>query len=98
MPRAALYLRVSSQGQADREIPIAGQETACREYCGRNDMEVVAVYRDEGISGRTDQRPGFQQMVADASQGRFDAIVVWEVSRLSRVAEHALAYVWRTPT
>lgn len=95
MPRAALYLRVSSQAQADREIPIAGQETSCRDYAERSGLEVVAVYRDEGISGRTDQRPGFQQMISDASRGRFEAVIVWEVSRLSRVAEHALAYCAR---
>jgi len=91
--RAALYLRVSTAGQVEREIPMAGQESSCREFAERHGWEVVQVYRDEGISGRTDQRPGFQAMVLGAKRREFNVLVVWEVSRLSRRAEHTLGYV-----
>ena len=95
MPRAALYLRVSSQGQADRELPIAGQERECRAYCERAGFTVDRVYRDEALSGRHDDRPGFQEMIRAAKSKEFDTIVTWELSRLSRKSEHTLAYVGR---
>ena len=91
--RTALYLRVSTARQAKREIPIAGQELECREFAAGHGWEVVAVYRDEGVSGHTDQRPDLQEMLRAAERREFDALVLWEISRLSRRAEHTLSWV-----
>jgi len=48
--------------------------------------EIVAVYRDAGISGSKgrDQRPGFDAMHKDAARRRFDVVMAWSVDRLGR--------------
>ncbi|MHB9133558.1 MAG: recombinase family protein [Armatimonadota bacterium] len=55
---------------------------------------VYIEYRDEGTSARTDQRPSFQEMIADAKANRygFDAILVWKFSRFARNFEDATVY------
>jgi len=42
------------------------------------------VYADEAISGRTDQRPQFRQMLADAKAGLFDVLIMDKVDRFAR--------------
>src|SRR5205823_5716219 len=47
-------------------------------------------YRDAGISGGKgrDQRPGFDQMLKDATRRRFDLLMAWSVDRLGRSLQH----------
>src|SRR3954464_2473844 len=68
--RAAIYLRVSTDGQTT-----ANQERALRAAAERIGHEIVAVYLDAGISGSNgrDQRPGFDAMHKDATRRRFGA-------------------------
>ena len=94
-PRTALYLRVSTERQADRDLSVPAQERLLREHADRHGWMVVAVYRDEGISGRTDDRPGFQSMIADARAGRFSRILVWKFSRFARSRYHSIVYKTR---
>ncbi len=81
--RTALYLRMSSDAQ---EGSIAQQREAATLYAADHNLVIVAEYIDEGISGvdSVSKRPGFQRMVADAQDGRFDFSLVWSQSRLSR--------------
>src|SRR3954449_10032876 len=79
--RAALYLRVSTDGQTT-----ANQERELRAAAERMGHEIVAVYRDAGISGSKgrDKRPGFDDMHKAAARRRFDVVMAWSVDRLSR--------------
>jgi DNA invertase Pin-like site-specific DNA recombinase len=79
--RAAIYLRVSTDEQTTEN-----QERALREVAARSGHEIVAVYRDEGISGSQgrDKRPGFDAMHKDASRRKFDIVMAWSVDRLGR--------------
>ncbi|EYB68899.1 hypothetical protein DEIPH_ctg013orf0001 [Deinococcus phoenicis] len=84
MPRpAALYLRTSDPNGATREDKhgLTAQEAECRQYAGRAGLTVVAVYSD-AISGTTEARTGFGQLLADAH--RFTDLVVYAVDRLAR--------------
>lgn len=83
--RAALYARFSCEKQ--RDASIEDQLFACNQYCDRMGYEVVAQYCDYAISGRSDDRPQFQMMVAEAAERKFDVIVVWNMSRFARNAE-----------
>src|SRR3954471_2684388 len=76
--RAAIYLRVSTDGQTT-----ANQERELRAAAERIGHEIVAVYRDAGISGSKgrDQRPGFDDMHKDAARRRFDVVMAWSVDR-----------------
>ena len=79
--RAAIYLRVSTDEQTTDN-----QERELRSAAERIGHEIVAVYRDAGISGSKgrDQRPGFDAMHKDAARRRFDVVMAWSVDRLGR--------------
>jgi site-specific DNA recombinase len=84
--RAALYVRVSSKEQV-QGYSLDAQTRAIESYCTQHDYEVVARYRDEARSARTDNltmRPAFQQMLEDAEAGRFDVLVVHKLDRFAR--------------
>lgn len=81
MKRAALYLRVSTDDQT-----VANQERELRIVAERAGWEIVAVYRDEGISGSKgrDKRPALDAMLKDAVRRQFDVVAAWSVDRLGR--------------
>lgn len=63
---AAAYARYSSDNR--REESIEAQLRAIREYAARSGYEIINEYVDEARSATTDNRPAFQQMIADADQ------------------------------
>ena len=79
---AVIYARYSSDNQ--REESIDGQIRECMEYCSRNGMTVIKEYIDRALSAKTDNRPGFQQMIKDSAKGLFDVVVVWKLDRFAR--------------
>ena len=78
----AIYARFSSEGQ--REESITAQLRACREYCKRKKYNVAREYTDEAYSARSDDRPGFQEMIEDSKLGLFDAVICHKIDRFSR--------------
>jgi site-specific DNA recombinase len=83
--RAALYARVSLEEQAKHGFSIDGQLDALRRYCNTNLLDVYDVYIDAGASGKsTGGRPELKRMLEDGKSHRFDTIVIWRISRLSR--------------
>ena len=80
--RAVIYARFSCDKQRDASID--DQVQACTEYCERRGYEVVGVYPDYAISGRSDDRPQFLRMMKDARRGSFDVVVVWKIDRFAR--------------
>lgn len=95
--KVALYARVSSEKQAEKEIPIAGQIKTLREYAQSHGWELYREFVDEAISGSTDKRPEFQNMIALAEDKNrpFDAILVWSYSRFTRNHKDLLVYTFR---
>lgn len=88
-----IYLRVSSEQQAERELSIPAQREALQRYADECGWTIVDEYVDEAKSAKTDARPDFQRMIADAqkSDKNFDAIVVHKFDRFSRNrADHAV--------
>ena len=82
---AAAYLRVSSGLQKERGS-IKTQESAVREWAEQRNLDLVQIYRDEAKSGtlRFEERPGSASLLADASRGAFDTVVVFALDRLGR--------------
>jgi DNA invertase Pin-like site-specific DNA recombinase len=83
--RVALYLRVSTTDQ-DPET----QAREVRAFVESRSWEVVETYQDLGVSGARARRPALDQLVKDAWRGRFEAIVVWDLSRIARSTLNAL--------
>jgi site-specific DNA recombinase len=83
--KAALYIRVSTIDQAREGYSLAAQEKLLTEYCQQRGYEIFGTYRDEGISGKDlAHRPGVTQLLNDAKQDLFGAVIVWKITRLSR--------------
>ena len=92
--RAALYARVSSERQADKDLSIPAQLKAMRDYAARKGWTVCSEYVDEARSARTADRPKFQEMISMARQktAPFNAILVWKLSRFARNREDSIIY------
>ncbi|MBQ0079723.1 MAG: recombinase family protein [Eubacterium sp.] len=89
--RAAIYARYSAgSGQTDQSIE--GQVRECTNYCLAHGLQVVQIYADTHISGKTDQRPEFLRMLDDCKQKKFDAVVVWKTDRFSRSKYDSVIY------
>jgi len=84
--RAAIYTRVSTEEQAERGFSLQTQEEACRRYCEERGWTVIEVYREEGVSGATLDRPQLDALRDAIEAGRVDAVVVYDQDRLSRNA------------
>lgn len=80
--RAAEYARYSTDRQTENSI--AYQFGEIRRYCQAHDIEIVASFQDEGCSGTNADRQGFQDMIRAAQAGKFDTVVIYDVSRGSR--------------
>ena len=83
--KVAGYARVSTDNE-EQQTSYAAQVSYYTNYIkSRDDWEFVAVYTDEGISGKSiRKRDGFNRMVEDALAGRIDLIVTKSVSRFAR--------------
>ena len=84
MKRVALYLRVSTVDQNPET-----QVLDLRQLAAQRGYEIVAEYTDK-ISGTKARRPGLDQMLDDARQGRFDVLMVWASDRIARSVKHFL--------
>ena len=82
MKKAVIYARYSSDRQNEQSI--TGQVEICTEWAKKNDISVAHIYHDEALSGKTDKRPQFQQMIKDAKSGKFDYIIVYKIDRFAR--------------
>lgn len=81
--RTALYARYSA-GPRQTDQSIEGQIRVCTDYCKQKGLTITEVYADKHISGKTDERPEFQRLIADAKKKKFDAVVVYKTDRFAR--------------
>jgi len=84
----ALYVRVSTARQAEKDLSIPDQLRQTREWCKAKNHQIALEYIEPGASATDDKRPVFQQMMAEACQNppAFDAIIVHSLSRFFRDA------------
>ena len=82
MKNAVIYARYSSEKQNEQSIE--GQVNDCKAWAKDNDINILNIYHDEALTGRTDKRPAFQRMISEAKNGKFDYILVWKTDRFAR--------------
>ncbi|HEY5557763.1 recombinase family protein [Acetobacterium sp.] len=80
--KVVAYARFSSDNQ--RTESIDAQLREIKEYCLKENYQLVNVYLDEVKSGLSDERPGFLSMIDDAENNKFDAVIVHKLDRFSR--------------
>ena len=82
MDKAVIYARYSSDNQRDASID--QQVKACERYAAEKGLEVIKVYSDRALTGRTDRRPSFLQMIKDSAKQKFQFVIVYSLDRFSR--------------
>lgn len=85
--RALIYVRVSTEKQAQKGISLPAQEERCREVAEEAGLEVEKddVYVDAGESARTAKRPALLDLLARSKKdSQVGAVIVYDVSRLAR--------------
>ena len=84
-PKAAIYIRVSTEEQAKEGFSLSAQESSLKDYVGMMGYDLFKIYRDEGISAKDmKHRPDLQQLLKDADRKLFKAIFVYKLDRFSR--------------
>lgn len=95
---AALYTRVSTDQQAQRKDgSLDTQEDLLRRMVEQKramgEHWEIKVYREEGVSGKTLDRPRFQEMMADIKAGNIHAVAVTALDRLARNVQAFLGFL-----
>lgn len=85
-----IYARFSSDHQ--REESIEGQIRVCKEYAQKQGITVLKEYCDRAISGKTDKRPSFQQMIKDSDSRLFQIVIVYSLDRFARNGKQSAIY------
>lgn len=86
--KAIIYARYSSDRQ--REESIEDQLRVCRQWCAANGHDVIGVFSDKALTGRTDKRPQFLDMVKNPLGA--ELCVVYKMDRFSRNKYDAAYY------
>src|SRR5215203_688095 len=83
--KVALYLRVSSDEQRERES-IKTQREFFDQYCDLYGLEVAETYADDGVSGTVPlhERPEGRRLLEDARAKKFETLLVYRLDRLGR--------------
>ena len=90
MKKVAIYVRVSSQEQANEGYSIQEQTERLTKYCEAHGWILVKVYTDPGFTGANRNRPALQMLCADVAKSLFDTVLVYKLDRLSRSQKDTL--------
>lgn len=83
--RAAIYTRIS-QDKTGQELGVQRQEEVCRKLAEDRGWTVTEIYSDNDISAYDSRkrRPEYERLRADHDRNKFDALIVWDLDRLTR--------------
>jgi DNA invertase Pin-like site-specific DNA recombinase len=80
------YCRHSAEDKQENSVPL--QREFIREFCNKHGFEIIHEEVDEGVSGLTANRPGFQRLfknwILNPQAPHFDYVIVYDVSRWGR--------------
>ena len=83
--KVALYLRKSREEENEtKEETLARHEKMLYDYCKRNNLHIVAVYKEVVSGENIANRPEMQRLLEDVDAGLYNGVVCIEIERLSR--------------
>lgn len=86
--KLAMYLRLSKEEEgADESNSIKNQRIYIKEYIfAHKDLRQYDCYefKDDGLSGKSENRPGFERMMNLVKAGEINCVIVKDMSRFSR--------------
>lgn len=85
MKNCIIYIRVSSEKQVDG-YSLDSQDDLCRKRAEQDGYSVIKVFREEGLSATTTNRPQLQELLSCCKDKKnsIDAVFVYSFSRLNR--------------
>ena len=83
--QAAIYVRVSTDDQAEKGYSLPSQIEACQAFARKKNFEVEAIYQDDisGAKSIASRREGAQLQSA-IDLGQINTVIVYQIDRLSR--------------
>ena len=82
--RTGVYVRVSTDEQRDNGYSIDSQLRMIKEYCEKNNYNIIDVYNDAGHSGKDLMRPQMKRLLEDIKHKKLDVLMAIKVDRLTR--------------
>ena len=82
--RCFIYIRVSTQRQAEEGYSIPEQKERLEKYADAMDWKIMHTYIDGGYSGGNTDRPALQDMLREVERGNADIIIVDKIDRFAR--------------
>ncbi|MGM1048351.1 MAG: recombinase family protein [Bacillota bacterium] len=82
--KVAIYIRVSTDMQADDGFSIEGQRQRLSNFAKSQDWIVFDEYIDDGYSAKDLERPEMQRLLQDMEEKKFEVILVYKLDRLTR--------------
>lgn len=91
--KVALYIRVSTQEQANEGYSIGEQTERLTKYAQAHDWNIYKAYTDPGFTGSNMNRPALKNLINDVKNNKFDKVVVYKLDRLSRSQKDTLTLI-----
>jgi len=86
----AIYIRVSTDAQAEEGYSIDAQKEQLSAYCVAKGMKNYEFYIDGGWSGSNIDRPEMQRLIENVNNNRISHCIVYKLDRLSRSQKDTL--------
>lgn len=93
MKKVAIYVRVSTDTQAEKGFSIDHQISQLTDWALSNQWEITKIYNDSGFSGAKLDRPAMKRMIDDCKAKKFNAVLVYKLDRLSRDLRNSLTLI-----
>lgn len=82
---AALYIRLSKEDENEGPSgSVTNQQSLLHAFVREHRLDVYDTYIDDGWSGTSFDRPGFQRMLRDIEAGKVNMVITKDLSRLGR--------------
>ena len=86
--KVGIYIRLSKEDEEKEKYSesesIGNQRALLMQYIKENKLNFIAEYVDDGISGTSFDRPGFNKMIEDIENGKINMVITKDLSRLGR--------------
>ena len=77
--KVAIYLRKSREDEELKDETLVRHETMLLEYCARNNLTILEIYKEIVSGDSIANRPEMQRLLDDVSQGLYDGVVCIEI-------------------
>lgn len=91
--KVVIYLRLSKEDGDSESMSIANQRKILHEHARYHNLEIVAEYVDDGVSGYSMNRPSFNKLKEDLNKDLVETILVKDLSRLGRNDAHVQLFI-----